>query len=154
MDRSNFLLGAVIILLVVSALRKVHRRILVARFKRANGCQEPAQLPQSERIIGWRLFLQTKKTAAEHRRMESITQRFDENGKTYQATFMGMTPTFTVDPENLKAVLATKFEDFGLGERLTAFGPLLGSGIFTSDGRHWEHSRVRCKVLIMVVASC
>jgi hypothetical protein len=38
----------------------------------------------------------------------------------------------TIDPENVKALLATNFKDFGLGQRLDAFGPLLGEGIFTT----------------------
>lgn len=38
----------------------------------------------------------------------------------------------TIDPENVKAVLATNFKDFGLGQRQRAFGPLLGQGIFTT----------------------
>jgi hypothetical protein len=38
----------------------------------------------------------------------------------------------TIDPENVKALLATNFKDFGLGQRLDALGPLLGEGIFTT----------------------
>jgi hypothetical protein len=49
----------------------------------------------------------------------------------------------TSDPEIVKALLATNFKDFGLGTRRRSMGPLLGQGIFTSDGATWEHSRVR-----------
>lgn len=59
-----------------------------------------------------------------------------------KATVMGQTFYSTTDPENIKAILATNFKDFGLGKRLETFGPLLGKGIFTSDGPAWEHSRV------------
>ncbi|EMG50086.1 Cytochrome P450 52A9 [Candida maltosa Xu316] len=47
----------------------------------------------------------------------------------------------TKDPENIKAILATQFEDFSLGKRLDFFKPLLGYGIFTLDGEGWKHSR-------------
>lgn len=47
----------------------------------------------------------------------------------------------TNDPENIKAVLATKFKDFDLGRRLFNLGPTFGSGIFTQDGNLWKHSR-------------
>jgi hypothetical protein len=57
-------------------------------------------------------------------------------------TVSGMTFTTTMDPENIKAILATNFKDFGIGHRLPVFGPLFGSGIFTTDGAQWEHSRV------------
>ncbi|KAB8070020.1 cytochrome P450 [Aspergillus leporis] len=55
---------------------------------------------------------------------------------------MGSAIYLTIEPENVKAVLSTHFEDYILGTRLKAFGPLLGSGIFTTDGSQWQHSRV------------
>lgn len=61
---------------------------------------------------------------------------------TWSSTAMGRVFINTIDPENIKTVLATSFNDFGLGHRLHTFGPLLGRGIFTTDGAHWEHSRV------------
>jgi cytochrome P450 len=54
---------------------------------------------------------------------------------------MGQVFVNTIDPEIIKSVLATNFKDFGLGKRIESFGPLLGNGIFTSDGVQWEHSR-------------
>ncbi|CAK9439969.1 uncharacterized protein LODBEIA_P40690 [Lodderomyces beijingensis] len=48
---------------------------------------------------------------------------------------------FTIDPENIKAVLATQFNDYGLGTRHAHFLPLLGDGIFTLDGSGWKDSR-------------
>ncbi|KAK4634018.1 Cytochrome P450 monooxygenase himC [Fulvia fulva] len=48
---------------------------------------------------------------------------------------------FTDDPENVKSAL-TRAEDFVVEPaRLESFGPLLGKGIFTADGAHWQHSR-------------
>ena len=47
----------------------------------------------------------------------------------------------TKDPENIKALLATQFNDFSLGRRYDFFKPLLGKGIFTLDGEGWKHSR-------------
>ncbi|OAA53167.1 cytochrome P450 monooxygenase CYP52X1 [Cordyceps fumosorosea ARSEF 2679] len=49
---------------------------------------------------------------------------------------------FTAEPENIKTILATSFKDFSLGKNRTGnFKPLLGDGIFASDGKKWEHSR-------------
>ncbi|KAJ6789970.1 hypothetical protein PWT90_05815 [Aphanocladium album] len=49
---------------------------------------------------------------------------------------------FTCEPENIKTILATSFKDFSLGaNRIGNFKPLLGDGIFASDGKKWEHSR-------------
>ena len=47
----------------------------------------------------------------------------------------------TLEPENIKAILATQFNDFSLGTRHAHFAPLLGDGIFTLDGAGWKHSR-------------
>ncbi|CAK9437223.1 uncharacterized protein LODBEIA_P16010 [Lodderomyces beijingensis] len=60
---------------------------------------------------------------------------------TYQDRIFGQTVVITKDPENIKAMLATQFSDFVLGERLKAFGPLLGEGIFTLDHAGWKDSR-------------
>lgn len=49
---------------------------------------------------------------------------------------------FTIEAENIKTVLATKFKDYELpATRKKAFHPLLGWGIFTNDGADWKHSR-------------
>ncbi|QWU87126.1 hypothetical protein CA3LBN_001391 [Candidozyma haemuli] len=47
----------------------------------------------------------------------------------------------TRDPENIKAVLGTQFNDFSLGLRHKQFWVVLGDGIFTLDGPGWKHSR-------------
>ncbi|KAI5950858.1 ALK2 [Candida jiufengensis] len=47
----------------------------------------------------------------------------------------------TKDPENIKAILATQFNDFSLGLRHPQFLPLLGNGIFTLDKEGWKDSR-------------
>ncbi|KAI5963461.1 ALK2 [Candida pseudojiufengensis] len=47
----------------------------------------------------------------------------------------------TKDPENIKAILATQFNDFSLGLRHAQFAPLLGNGIFTLDKEGWKDSR-------------
>lgn len=53
----------------------------------------------------------------------------------------GVKVVCTFDPENIKAVLATQFNDFALGTRHAHFLPLLGDGIFTLDGEGWKQSR-------------
>lgn len=47
----------------------------------------------------------------------------------------------TAEPENIKTILSLKFKDFSLGQREQAFAPLLGHGIFNSDGEKWAESR-------------
>lgn len=53
-----------------------------------------------------------------------------------------LTAITTCEPENFKSILSLKFSDFKLRDiRKRAFHPLLGKGIFTTDGIEWEHSR-------------
>ncbi|MCJ1335542.1 hypothetical protein MMC09_000814 [Bachmanniomyces sp. S44760] len=55
---------------------------------------------------------------------------------------MGTRVFNTIEPENIKTILALRFHDFGLGNRRKqAFSPLLGSAVFNSDGDEWKHSR-------------
>lgn len=49
---------------------------------------------------------------------------------------------FTADPENIKAVLATQFDDYGKGENFQRdWQDFLGHGIFATDGEEWAASR-------------
>ncbi|PFH61903.1 hypothetical protein XA68_15919 [Ophiocordyceps unilateralis] len=49
---------------------------------------------------------------------------------------------FTADPENVKAILAGQFGDFGKGEAFhQEWKPFLGDGIFATDGPLWQNSR-------------
>jgi cytochrome P450 len=49
---------------------------------------------------------------------------------------------FTADPENIKAILATQFNDYGKGERFNnEWHDFLGDGIFSTDGERWHNSR-------------
>lgn len=49
---------------------------------------------------------------------------------------------FTADPENIKAVLATQFSDYGKGESFhREWKEFLGDSIFATDGELWSRSR-------------
>ncbi|KAJ4405018.1 hypothetical protein N0V91_005563 [Didymella pomorum] len=48
----------------------------------------------------------------------------------------------TAEPENIKAILATQFKDYGKGEQFRKdWHRFLGNGIFTTDGTLWHNSR-------------
>jgi cytochrome P450 len=48
----------------------------------------------------------------------------------------------TIEPENIKTILSTKFPDYSLGtRRKNVFVPIFGHGIFSTDGAAWERSR-------------
>lgn len=48
----------------------------------------------------------------------------------------------TIEPENIKSILATDFKSYSVGEeRKKSLKPILGEGIFTTDGAAWQQSR-------------
>lgn len=70
-----------------------------------------------------------------------MDSQFDIYGHTFAIPRFGGDMFMTREPDLIKALLATQFQDFGLGMRYPHFEPLLGDGIFTLDGEGWSHSR-------------
>lgn len=61
---------------------------------------------------------------------------------TIEAKPGGRRVIFTADPENIKAILATQFQDFGKGPQFNKeWHDFLGDSIFTTDGKMWHDSR-------------
>ncbi|ORY13585.1 cytochrome P450 [Clohesyomyces aquaticus] len=69
--------------------------------------------------------------------------RYQQIGKTFESATVSIQPIiFTIEPENIKTILATDFDSFELGSRRrTLMGPIVGPGIFSNDGAAWKHSR-------------
>ena len=111
-------------------------------FRRQRGCMEPFVYPEGGPLgIKLGYDLQDKKKKGEIVDfMCKLYNKFDRV-KTFSAYLFGVRVVVGVEPENLKAVLATQFNDFGLGTRHAHFKPLLGNGVFTLDGEGWKESR-------------
>jgi cytochrome P450 len=73
--------------------------------------------------------------------VEYIAGLHAAHGPTFKEKMIGNNLISTIEPANLKALLATQFTDFGLGIRHRQFYPLLGDGIFTLDGTGWSAMR-------------
>ena len=90
--------------------------------------------------LAFDLLLRNYKILVSDRAFERLTPYF-HIAKTCCIHLFGITGYFTTDPENVEAILSTRFEDYGLGSRRLAFWPLLGEGIFSQDGAAWKRSR-------------
>lgn len=106
------------------------------------GCKNPVHLKRA----GWTgipALIDAIKAKNSGKLAEFGGDTFDElNSKNFYLNVAGVLKIiFTIEPENIKAVLATQFNDFSLGTRHAHFYPLLGDGIFTLDGEGWKHSR-------------
>ncbi|KAK6004829.1 hypothetical protein QM012_007608 [Aureobasidium pullulans] len=98
-------------------------------------------------MFGFSALFEVLGASKAHRLLEANQQRFAKmNAKTFSMSNMGKTSIYTIEPENVKAMLATHFQSWSLPElRKTAFYPLFGHGIFTNDGAAWKHSREMLK---------
>jgi len=114
------------------------------RFAILNGCEEPAI---AENRIFWgldRLYrILTFKSRGEDLLDDIVVQNLDQYGNTLRRTgLFNLQVIETREPINIQAVLSSNFKDFEIGQlRHKSFAPLLGKGIFTSDGADWEHYR-------------
>ncbi|RMZ80057.1 hypothetical protein DV738_g3095, partial [Chaetothyriales sp. CBS 135597] len=123
----------------------VNYAIFCYKFRKAQalyGCQPLRRAPTKDPILGLDHFVRLAKAAGSRRYLETLQQWFREVGSTFGANWMGDFVIFTNEPQNVQALLVTKFADFELGQRRRDNSrQLLGVGIFNADGADWEHSR-------------
>jgi cytochrome P450 len=110
-----------------------HRR-QAAQWKCQKAPSMPVKLPLGLDLL-WRL----SKWDANYKLPMLTVQFFKEmQVPTWEQSFLGVTALVTLDPQNVQAILATQFNHFELGAvRRGTFSPLLGNGIFTTDGKEW-----------------
>ncbi len=79
----------------------------------------------------------------EHKNLELWRWIFTQaDSWTAESRLMNRRLIFTADPENIKAILATQFGDFGKGQPFhEEWKDFLGDSIFTTDGDLWHGSR-------------
>lgn len=119
-------------------------RYLTQEFKhykqaKSQNCEPPAR--GGSGFLGIPGFIRLGKAVKEKRWVDFIAEQYGIYGNTITLSFLSRTLINTIEPENLKALLATQFGDFSLGTRYREFYPLLGDGIFTLDGAGWSHAR-------------
>jgi cytochrome P450 len=77
-----------------------------------------------------------------HTNLEIWNAFFAGERWTVEAAPGGQRCIFTADPENIKAILATQFTDYGKGEPFRKdWSEFLGESIFTTDLDQWHNSR-------------
>ena len=89
--------------------------------------------------VVWR----TVRNTINHTNLELWGAFFEEaNGYTVEATLIDQRYIFTADPENIKAILAAQFQDYGKGDAFhEEWKDFLGDSIFTTDLDLWHSSR-------------
>ncbi|KAK0617932.1 cytochrome P450 [Bombardia bombarda] len=102
----------------------------------------PPKLP-SRVPLGLDTLYMTMSNMKQHTNLEYWRWIFDQTkSATAEMRVVGRRIVFTIDPENIKALLATQFADFGKGELFhREWKDFLGDSIFTTDGDLWHGSR-------------
>jgi hypothetical protein len=117
------------------------KHITQDEIKRAAGCQPAVGYPHCERILGLDLLWISIKSLRNHTFLETTKEMLYRGRNTVEYLVLGNTAVITVEPENIKTILSSKFQDFGLGQvRKKALKPLFGEGIFNVDGMMWNVS--------------
>jgi cytochrome P450 len=121
----------------ISVRRFIIRRQLTIR----HGCQPVARASNKEPLLGLDTIPGTIRALRLHKILERTSELFRVHGTTFTVKELQRSAIVTIEPENIKTVLSIKFKDYGISHRLEAFRPLLGEGIFDTDGDHWAASR-------------
>ena len=109
---------------------------------RKNGCSTLSKYPHKDPVLGLDLFFNIFQSIKQGNTIVPDMRRFNDYGKTYQARSWGSNIIFTMDSENMQTMFTSAFDNFGVVSlRYGPSVPLLGHGIFTTDGPQWEHSR-------------
>ncbi|KAI9149174.1 Cytochrome P450 52A13 [Paramyrothecium foliicola] len=123
----------------------VRHRIVDAKIKQAGGSRAP--ILACDLFNGIRLYWQVGKNQYRNRLPTWCIQALDsvssQRGHFAEFSLTGSKRVLiTRDAEQIKAVLATKFADFGHGPQWhKLWRPFLGDGIFAVDGQAWHDSR-------------
>ena len=135
---SEIVLLPVALIAVITAINKLLRWRQDRAFAESHGCKPPAKL---SRIPNIREVLHANR---KHAWLDMWNRRYKKVAPTFESSTVSLDPiVFTNEPENIKTILATNFSAFDLGERRKKLmDPIVGSGIFSTDGQAWRHSRV------------
>jgi len=132
--------------IVFFAARRTYRYLVykasVRKREIEHGCKPPKDLPGRDPFLGLDMVIKVLIAQRQHRALDDFASIFrDLNVNTFRFRVLRRAVVSTIEPENIKAVLSLRFQDFGLGEVRVPFQSLLGEGIFTSDGAVWQNSR-------------
>lgn len=141
-----FILSLLVVVLASLCTYSVVQRAILSinrrRFIREHNCIPVRRIPSKDPVLGSDVVFQSYKHLNTHSYLDLTRKRFLEHGNTFQAKMMGARVYNTAEPENIKTLLASRFDDFGLGKRRkSAFKSLIGHAILNTDGTEWSHSR-------------
>lgn len=137
---SQIFASAICISLSWLILQYFSRRRKLQTAIRQHGCQPPLELPRP--LFGIPEAIRYIQAYTDNRFLLYAQALFDANGYTFRETTLFEPVVWTADPANIRECLTKQFKTFELGTFRRQMGlPLLGTGIFTTDGSEWSHFR-------------
>ncbi|KAI2633704.1 cytochrome P450 52A11 [Hypomontagnella submonticulosa] len=133
--------SALILLVVVYVLRWIYIRIDEATRLRRLGVRGPRV--KSYLPFGIDIIKKQVTSTIKHSNYENFLHLIGTAPDyTAEARIFERRVVLTADPENIKAILATQFPEFGKGEQFhREWYDFLGDSIFATDGQLWHASR-------------
>jgi hypothetical protein len=111
-----------------------------AKFAIARGCKPAPAYPQVKWLNGFDVLPMLLRWRSERKFFRQTGELFKTAGSTFSVRILGTTRVWTIQPENVKAILHSS--DFEKGANfMKAFRPFTGDGAVTSNGEVWAHGR-------------
>ncbi|KAE8167387.1 cytochrome P450 [Aspergillus tamarii] len=124
-----------------TAIVSIRRFLIRRQFARRHGCQPVARSFSKDPFLGLDTIPGAIRAVRQHRVLQRSCEIFHVYGNTFRVKELHQSAIVTIEPENIKTILSLNFKDYSLKHRLEPFKPLLGEGIFNTDGEHWASSR-------------
>ncbi|KAJ6783569.1 hypothetical protein PWT90_06786 [Aphanocladium album] len=138
----NGILLSVLLVLAYRAFKYLMAWRILGRAYEAHGCERPPMYPHKDPIFGLDIHFSNISISRNNKFIPASTQRFKDVGaNTYHTWIQGRQTVHTIEPENVKTMMATKWKDYSVHARKATLGRLLGRGIFVSTGEDWSHAR-------------
>jgi len=133
----------VILTITWLVVRRLHYAYKLRQFGKANGCKPIIRFPLKDPFLGLDYWWALNQAAKRRRLLDWIREQYQKCGTTYYTRLHITDVISTCDPENLKAMHTTRFEDFAVDNRRElAFLPLLGRhSVLLANGHEWEQKR-------------
>ena len=140
---ATFVLAFIALILYKVILSKLETRRQNAEARRRN-CAPCPMLPKKD-FLGITRFRESLRATRAERGPKYVVEELNAMGPnvhTAQVRVLDYDLNVTRDPENARACFSSQSADFDIGvHRTQSWKPLLGVGIFTSQGEQWKHSR-------------
>ena len=103
--------------------------------------EPPPAYPHTDPFLGLDALYSALRAFGTKNFLDWVRNQYALNGNTFSQKVFTARIINTIEPENIKAILATNFADYRVGGRKEAFAPLFGDSIILSDGARWARSR-------------